>query len=128
MEGWAALNAASLARVSWTHLEYDSSMACTISAGQDDAGPAMLSKHVGGPQTVEAWRPGAAYFRAPRSLSAACLAGRDVVIEVGALACGLQGAQELGAHSDAGLVRWLLCYSSTGLRRLMWARHEVYSA
>lgn len=77
----------------------------------------------GGPDAVEVWYGDAAcYFRAPASLAPDALAGQAVVLEAGALLAPAQ------AGGLPGLTRWLLGYSADDaqLRRLLWARQELY--
>lgn len=78
-------------------------------------------------QPVEVWYDSCCYFRVPASISPEVAAGEDVILEAGALLPRQGGGN--GAEAVAGgLVRWLVCYSSTGDRRLKWARNELYTA
>jgi len=80
----------------------------------------------GGAQPVEVWYDSCCYFRVPASISPEVAAGEDIILEAGALLPSQGGSH--GAEAVAGgLVRWLVCYSSTGDRRLTWARNELYT-
>lgn len=74
----------------------------------------------------------ACYFRVPSTLHPQAVGDQDVIFEVAALIPAPKGAsncKDNGASMGraAGLVRWLLCYASTGSRHLKWAKNEMFT-
>lgn len=106
---------------------------CTYSSYSSSQGTIREALLAGGPNPVEVWYDSCCYFKVPASLDPAALDGKDVILEVGALIPASTGSKSrFVGHSAAvdgaaGLVRWLVCYSSTGDRRLKWARNEVFT-
>lgn len=107
----------------FTQISYNDSMECTItSSSTSSSSDSMWEQCTGGPDATEVWYDSGCYFRAPQSINPDVSAGGDVILEAGVVTPVSQG----GSSKLAGIVRWLLCYSSAGERRLKWARNEVY--
>lgn len=103
---------------------------CTYSSSEPAvANTALLH---GGPGAVEVWYDSCCYFRVPATLKPEAVGDQDVVFEVGALIPAPKGASNCFGNRASvgkagGLVRWLVCYSSTGDRRLKWSKNEVFT-
>jgi hypothetical protein len=105
---------------------------CTYSSNSSPAGTTTTALLHGGPGAVEVWYDSCCYLRVPATLDPHALAGQDVIFEVGALIPAPEVASNCMGHGasvgkSAGLVRWLVCYSSTEERRLKWARNELFT-
>lgn len=103
---------------------------CTYSSHSSPSGTTTEALLHGGPEAVEVWYDSCCYFRVPATLDPESVAGQDVIFEVGALIPAPEGASNCMGHGasvgkSAGLVRWLVCYSSSGERRLKWASNEL---
>jgi hypothetical protein len=109
-------------------------MECCFSSGSIDTGTGSQSPFQqlqGGPEAVEIWYTSGCYFKAPQTLNPQQLRGTaDIVLEAGAVVEQMSSADGSSSTAGAGtcVVRWLLCYSNEGDRRLKWARNEVYRA
>jgi hypothetical protein len=109
-------------------------MECSFSSGSIDTGTGSQSPFQqlqGGPEAVEIWYTSGCYFKAPQTLNPQQLRGTaDIVLEAGAVVEHMSSADGSSSTAGAGtcVVRWLLCYSNEGDRRLKWARNEVYRA
>lgn len=108
----------------YTHISWDDNMECTISTSTsaEDA-TNTWELYTGGPEAVETWYESGGYFRAPKTLGPDVVAGKDVILEAGVVTPVHDGS---GSEKQSGIARWLLCYRSTGDKRVKWARHEVY--
>jgi hypothetical protein len=107
----------------------DGSQCSYSSSGAPVVSEALLS---GGPGATELWYDSACYFRVPSTLHPEAVGDHDVIFEFGALIPAQKGASNCKGNGAsmgraAGLVRWLLCYASTGSRRLKWAKNELFA-